>query len=257
MENRVTEPKRLACLRGLEILDTASEEAFDRLTQLAADAVGVPVAFTSLVDEARVWLKSKVGTTLCEAPRSESFCPHTIALGDVLVVEDATLDSRFAALHLVVAEGVRFYAGAPVALANGAVVGAVCVIDVVPRPTPSPPAIALLKGLAAAAGHLLDLRRELLARREAERRLAEHARLLELAEEMAGIGTFRFDVATGALDVSPSILGIFGLGPTACAPPVDALLAMFEPSERAKIVGGSRRRAQTGRLTALMQSCAG
>lgn len=238
MEPRLDEATRLERLRELDILDSGSEEAFDRLTRLAAAAVGAPVAFTSLVDEARVWLKSKVGTELCETSRSGAFCLHTVDSRDILVVEDATLDPRFADAEVVTVHGVRFYAGAPIVLADGAAVGAVCVVDVVPRPAPGATALALLEGLAAAAGHLLDLRRELLSRREAERRATEHARLLELAEEVAGIGTFRLDVSTRALQVSPSIGRIFGLdADDATTTALEPLLAMYEPDDAAMIAG--------------------
>jgi hypothetical protein len=47
------EASRLATLRSLEILDTASEESFDELTALAANICQTPIALVSLVDEDR------------------------------------------------------------------------------------------------------------------------------------------------------------------------------------------------------------
>ena len=44
------EDKRIDCLHRLNILDTASEERFDRLTRLAQRIFGVPIALVSLVD---------------------------------------------------------------------------------------------------------------------------------------------------------------------------------------------------------------
>lgn len=242
----MSEQSRLASLRSVGILDTASEEAFDRLVQLAAEALQAPIALASLVDEARLWIKAKVGIDQTEMPRTGSFCSHTIQGNGVLVVEDAQLDGRFASSPHVVENGMRFYAGAPVSLSTGDVVGALCVLDRVPREAPSQNATALLQGLAAAAGHLLDLRRELVARREAERQLAEHARLLGLAEEMAGIGTWRLDFGTGALHLSASIFEIYGLAACEPAPDVDTLLAMYDPTDRSRIVESIERARVSG-----------
>jgi hypothetical protein len=55
------ESQRLASLRALSLLDTPSEERFDRITRLAQQLFDVPVACISLVDEQRQWLKSHRG----------------------------------------------------------------------------------------------------------------------------------------------------------------------------------------------------
>ena len=58
------------------------------------------------------------------APRSESFCSPAVALEQLLVVEDARRDDRFAGLPAVRGEpGVRFYAGYPIADPDGIMVG--------------------------------------------------------------------------------------------------------------------------------------
>lgn len=89
------EPKRLAALYRLDLLDTPPEPALDRLTRLAASALDVSFALISLIDEQRQWFKSSFGLSLREIPRNGSFCAHAIVADDVLVVADATRDQRF------------------------------------------------------------------------------------------------------------------------------------------------------------------
>lgn len=128
------EPLRLATLKSLEILDTAPEERFDRLTRLARRLFGVPIAVVSLVDANRQWFKSCDGLPDREAPRSTSFCGHAIVSDDILLVPDARLDGRFHDNPLVTGEPmIRFYAGRPLAAGNGARLGTLCLIDTRPR----------------------------------------------------------------------------------------------------------------------------
>ncbi len=55
------EAERLNALRQYQILDTPPEPAFDRIAEMAANFFQVPMAGVSLVDEDRVWFKSRVG----------------------------------------------------------------------------------------------------------------------------------------------------------------------------------------------------
>ncbi|TBR17281.1 PAS domain S-box protein, partial [bacterium] len=128
------EAQRLAALRALTILDTSPEERFDRLTRLAQNILGVPIAVVSLVDESRQWFKSIQGLGAKETPREVSFCGHVILGRGLFVVPDATKDPRFADNPLVAGSpDIRFYAGFPLATAEGLNLGTLCVIDRKPR----------------------------------------------------------------------------------------------------------------------------
>ena len=142
------EAQRLAALHRLAVLDTEREERFDRLTRIAAAAFEVPVALVSLVDTDRQWFKSACGTTIGETPRDMSFCAHALLEPSVMIVPDALLDPRFADNPIVVNDPrIRFYAGCPLVLRNGACVGTLCLIDTRPRQLDAA-GIRLLKDLA-------------------------------------------------------------------------------------------------------------
>jgi PAS domain S-box-containing protein len=129
-----SEDRRLAALRRLKILDTPASESFDRVTRLAAAALGVPIVLMSLVDERRQWFKSRVGLDASETPRDISFCTHAIAQRSPLVVADAMKDERFATNPLVTgAPNIRFYAGVPLYTHDQHAIGTLCAIDRQPR----------------------------------------------------------------------------------------------------------------------------
>lgn len=126
----VNEQERLSSLRSLQILDTPSEERFDRVTRMAMRLFGVPIALVSLVDENRQWFKSCFGLDVSETERRISFCGHAILQNDTLVIEDATQDERFHDNPLVTGEaGIRFYAGHPLRNMSGHGLGTLCIID--------------------------------------------------------------------------------------------------------------------------------
>ncbi len=128
------EEGRLAALYALKILDTAPEERFERVVRIASRLFDVPIALVSLVDAERQWFKACYGLDARSTSRDISFCGHAIDQPEILVVEDATMDERFADNPLVTGElGIRFYAGRPLAAPAGSLIGTLCLIDRVAR----------------------------------------------------------------------------------------------------------------------------
>lgn len=130
----IDETARLLSLHSLRILDTPSEERFDRITRMAKRMFGVETCLISLVDTNRQWFKSKQGLDACETSRKISFCGHAINSDEILIIGDASTDPRFSDNPLVTeAPFIRFYAGCPIRGPRGYRIGTLCLIDAAPR----------------------------------------------------------------------------------------------------------------------------
>jgi PAS domain S-box-containing protein len=128
------EQERLAALYALNILDTPLEERFDRFVRLAKHLFDVPIAMISIVDAERQWLKAYCGVSSQNTPRSQSFCAYTLFDNTSLIVPDALDDHRFMENPMVTGEPhIRFYAGYPIHDRHGHALGALCIIDTIPR----------------------------------------------------------------------------------------------------------------------------
>jgi GAF domain-containing protein len=153
-----SESERLKALHRYEILDSAPEEAFDRITRVAKSVLGMPMVAVSLVDQDRQWFKSKQGFDATETRRDISFCTHTIQDTKPLIVRDALEDPRFANSPLVQdSPHIRFYAGVPLRTKDGHNIGALCSMDIKPRDL-SVEQITLLQDLARIVVDELELR---------------------------------------------------------------------------------------------------
>lgn len=142
------ERDRVEVVHRLGLLDTPPEERFDRIARLAQQLFHVPSAMVSLVDEDRVFYKAHVGSAATQVPRDGSFCGFAMEGSSTFVVEDASLDPRFASSPYVVHDPkVRFYAGRPLVAPGGHRIGTLCVADTRPR-TFSAQDRALLRDLA-------------------------------------------------------------------------------------------------------------
>jgi diguanylate cyclase (GGDEF)-like protein/PAS domain S-box-containing protein len=124
------EAERLISLHRLGLLDTPPAPAFDAVTRLAQAALQVPILCVSLVDQNRVWFKSRIGLSMRETPRQGAFCDQAILSRQPLLVRDAAADPRFARNPLVTGpQQIRAYLGMPLFTRDRQPVGTLCAMD--------------------------------------------------------------------------------------------------------------------------------
>jgi GAF domain-containing protein len=134
---RLDDPERLAALRATGLLDSWPEPEFDRVTRLAARALAAPVAILSLVDADRAFLKSHVGVP--EPAASDGNLPVSQSVSRLIVEEERPVvvrdpeDGRVAGTPIITDTRARAFCGVPLRVGGGPVLGALCVIDGVPR----------------------------------------------------------------------------------------------------------------------------
>lgn len=151
------EVERLKALRRYQILDTPPEPAFDRVAEMAAGFFHVPMAGVSLVDEDRVWFKSRFGIEIKQTARDAGLCSSAMLSQEVYYLRDAASDERAVGHSFVKDFGIRFYAGAPLRTQDGLSLGTLWVLDQKPRDL-APGEAEILKALAALAMNQLELR---------------------------------------------------------------------------------------------------
>lgn len=180
---------RIEAVRRYDVLDTPPDGAFDRLTTLAAQFFDVPIALVTVVDEDRIWFKSRHGIDhVTEIGRDPGLCSSAILQDDVYIVEAARSDPRALANPLVAgALGLQFYAAAPLTTREGFNLGTFCIIDREPRTLSAQQKVALVT-FAGIVCDELELRLATARTVGSERKSAET--MSDLAREV-GVRYFR------------------------------------------------------------------
>lgn len=125
---------RVEKLRDYQILDTHSEDTFDKIALMASQVFDTPYAFITFVDENRVFIKSNLSDlNVKEVERDASLCNGAINEDQVTIIQDTAMLPNYRACEVAYAAGIRFYAGAPLKTPEGYNVGMICVCDTIVR----------------------------------------------------------------------------------------------------------------------------
>jgi hypothetical protein len=140
------EQQRLRALSELGLRQPETIPVFEEATQTAAHFLEAPISILGFVDQERHWFKSAVGLSRLglmnqlarnrQLLRQESFCTQVVENSQTIVINDTKklVDAgSTVASKLVEDYGIRAYLGAPLIDACGNCLGALAVMDLMPR----------------------------------------------------------------------------------------------------------------------------
>jgi signal transduction histidine kinase len=139
------EEQRLKVLSRLGLRQPETIPVFEEATQTAAHFLETPISILGFVDQECHWFKSAVGLSRLglmnhlaqnrQLLRQESFCTQVVETLQIVVINNTQklTDPILAASKLVEDYGIRAYLGAPLIDASGYCLGALAVMDLVPR----------------------------------------------------------------------------------------------------------------------------
>lgn len=237
------EQERLAALRSLQVMDTPPEAEFDAIVRAARHIFDSRMAYVSLIDADRQWFKARCGIEVPQTAREVSICQHAIMADTMLVIPDTHADPLVASSPVVTGEPfVRSYAGVPLrhSQAQGGArfpIGTLCIADDRLLDL-TPDKLELLQGLAGVIEGILDARRAraeglklALSRQEALIESERAQRILQQAERMARIGSWRLDLASNETHWSAQTYAIHQL-PVSDHPDLERALLHYPPTDR-------------------------
>ncbi|WP_339922357.1 response regulator [uncultured Cyclobacterium sp.] len=117
-------------INAVQLMNVLSDISFDDLVALVAATCQTPIVLVTLLDQDRVWFKSKVGLTIKEVSRKQSENFHFISRTGVLEIPDLSNESSLLNGPIEL-EGktIAFYAGFPILSSDGTPIGTLCVMD--------------------------------------------------------------------------------------------------------------------------------
>jgi len=154
-----------------DVFQMSSSRRYEDIVFLAAMICETPFAFIVIFDAERTGIKAAFGFDRSIVPENGAFCRLAADTPDkVLIVPDTRADRRFARGFCGVrGEELQFYAGASLAAESGHAVGALCVMDRMPRLLSEAQRHALC-ALGRQTAYLLESENRLAALRESELR---------------------------------------------------------------------------------------
>ncbi|WP_224240500.1 ATP-binding protein [Hyalangium gracile] len=241
------EKARLETLRGYAVLDTPPEQSFDDITQLAAQLCGTPIALISLVDEARVWFKSRTGLDVQETPRDGAFCGRAVPRPELYIVPDTLLDAQLAHHPLVARPPyLRFYAGAPLVTPDGIVLGMACVADHVPRQLSAQQARGL-EALARQVVGQLELRRMNLLRTRLTEELKSSSERFSVIQHATNDIVWDWDLVAGRVSWNERVTDVLGYPQPEVREDSSWWYSLVHPDDRERVAEGFRRAVHGGK----------
>ena len=120
--------------KRLGLVDRVGDSVLTALTRVAVYVTGADAAAVHILDDRYQHRIASTGEPLGQTPVEDSLCLQVVGGQQRIVCTDAVSDPRFAYSSFVTGDSpVRFYAGVPLRVAEGVVVGTLCAFGDVPR----------------------------------------------------------------------------------------------------------------------------
>ncbi|MEO6923795.1 MAG: PAS domain S-box protein, partial [Bryocella sp.] len=120
----------MSALEQYGLGDLPPDHALDDLSRLAAQLCNAPIAAVCLIDETTLTFVGGYGIDIRSVPRGSMPCEITSSTPGVYQIPDARRDPDYAPGGIPLADHrYRFYAGAPIYMADGTAIGCLFVLD--------------------------------------------------------------------------------------------------------------------------------
>lgn len=228
---------RLNALASLGLMDSPTEEVFDRAVRLATRVLGTDVGLLSLVDGERQFFKAQFGlpepyASARETPLSHSFCQHVVTSDAPLVVGNAREDDRVKTNLAIRDLDVIAYLGVPVHDREGHVLGSFCAIQSTPRDWTDDER-TVLDDIAAGIESELALRSALHREQANARSQTAIKNRFSLALASGEMGTYDLDLVSQVTDWDAELFALWGV-PADTANPFEVALQRIHPDDLAE-----------------------
>lgn len=136
-DSMLTSPERLQALIDTGLMDTPTEKAFDRLANLAARILKVPLTIVSFVSDKKQFFKAAHGLPapydqLREVPIDGSICRYTLQ-GEAIITNDASKDPLLKFHPATIPWNIGAFIALPIMTDDGYTIGAFCAVESQPR----------------------------------------------------------------------------------------------------------------------------
>lgn len=128
------EAPRFQALDAYDLVAIPHDPGLDDIARLAAQLCASPAALVTIIDRDEIHLAGRFGVEVERVPRYTLPCETTIAGQGLYQIPDSRWESTFSVSDIQLGDlRFRFYAGFPVTTPKFVAIGAIAVLDVVPR----------------------------------------------------------------------------------------------------------------------------
>lgn len=244
-------------LAGPNVRLCLPQAELNAVTELVKQKFASDMSAFSMLDREWQWLTARCGIDGDRLPREHSFCGRVVDTNEAVVVPDTRLDPAYCDHPLVVgAPHVAAYIGVPVIVhgedGTDILAGSLCAVFSKPRGFSDADVVELGKLAAIAAALVgsrltaMELANLALERQDDLQRLGRLHRQLGQAERIAGIGSWRLDLADNHIHWSDQVYAIHDL-PLAQTPPLEEAMSFYPDRSRATLTDAIALAVEQGR----------